>query len=136
MNKIYEERKYWGRCNQTRERTLRVNAYGRNDSMKTWLQQAILQPNSGVSVEDAISLMTNFEWLKQKQYIRIEEDKNQSHNSIRQEIQKYGAKDVVLTYDEYRFTFSIIADKEYIMHAFLRPQLTSSAFERCKFNMI
>ena len=83
MNKIYEERKYWGRCNQTRERTLRVNAYGRNDSMKTWLQQAILQPNSGVSVEDAISLMTNFEWLKQKQYIRIEEDKNQSHNSIR-----------------------------------------------------
>jgi hypothetical protein len=43
---------------------------------------------------------------------------------------------VVLTYDEYRFTFSIIADKEYILHAFIRPSLTTSAFERCKFNMI
>lgn len=43
---------------------------------------------------------------------------------------------VTLTYDEYRLTFSIIADKEYIVGAFIRPNLTSSAFERCKFSMI
>lgn len=43
---------------------------------------------------------------------------------------------MTLTYDEYRLTFSVIADKEHIVGSFIRPNLTSSAFERCKFNMI
>jgi hypothetical protein len=50
MTKIYDERRYWGKCNQTRERTLKLNAYARNDHIKNWLFEAILQPNSGVSV--------------------------------------------------------------------------------------
>jgi hypothetical protein len=58
------------------------------------------------------------------------------HAAIYSEIQKYGAKNVVLTYEEYRLTFSIVADKEHILNSFIRPNLTFSALERCKFNLI
>lgn len=42
----------------------------------------------------------------------------------------------MLTYDEYRFTFSIIAHKEHVLTAFIRPKLTTSVYERSKFNLI
>jgi hypothetical protein len=66
MNKIHDERKYWGKPVQTKDRTLRVNAYGRNEFVKNWLQNAVLDGTSGVSVDEAIKMMTNFDWLRKK----------------------------------------------------------------------
>jgi hypothetical protein len=69
MNKIYDEKKFWGRCNQTSLRTLRINAFGRTEHIKNWLFKSILMPNSGISVDEAIKEMTDFEWLKHKQIL-------------------------------------------------------------------
>ena len=42
ISKLYDERKFWGRSNQVKHRTLKINAYGRNDYLKNWLFEAIL----------------------------------------------------------------------------------------------
>ena len=52
------------------------------------------------------------------------------------ELSKFGNKIVCLSYDEYRLTVSVVADREPILNSFIRPNLSHSAFERCKFNMI
>ena len=41
-----------------------------------------------------------------------------------------------MTYDEYRLTFSVIASKEFVIDAFIKPKLSQSAYERCKYGII
>ena len=81
-------------------------------------------------------MVTNFDWLLKKQHIDHEANKIKPNSSMQNELNRYGNKIVCLAYDEYRLTVSIIADKEHILNNFIRPNLTHSAFERCKFNMI
>ena len=115
---------------------MRINAHARTEHLKHWLSHAVLSSNSDVRCEDAVKMLIDLSWLAKKQYLPITKDLAGTNSALKTELEKYGDKELVLTYDEYRFTFSVLAHKEHVMTTFIRPKLTTSAYERSKFNLV
>ena len=106
MTKIHDESRFWGQTAQSYHRCFKLNAYNRTEHVKNWLHQSLLLPNSTVSATEAIAKVTNFAWLAKKQMIQLKPDSIIGNASLISELERYGSKQLVMTYDEYRFTFS------------------------------